>query len=93
MLCCAAQVDAFADGPGSGNPAGVCLLTGEQLSHMSDDMRQKVAAKVNLSETAFIEPVGAMTGTRCHDYCCRCQARQETAEHLQLKESHFAFGI
>lgn len=52
-----AQVDAFADGPGSGNPAGVCLLSAGQLGSMTDAVRQKVAAKVNLSETAFIEPV------------------------------------
>jgi PhzF family phenazine biosynthesis protein len=53
----AAQVEAFADGPGSGNPAGVCLLEGAQLSGMTDEVRQKVAEKVNLSETAFLEPV------------------------------------
>lgn len=53
----AAQVDAFADGPGSGNPAGVCLLEGTQLNDMTDKVRQKVAEKVNLSETAFLEPV------------------------------------
>jgi predicted PhzF superfamily epimerase YddE/YHI9 len=51
------QVDAFADGPGSGNPAGVCLLTTDLLVTMTDAVRQNVAAKVNLSETAFIEPV------------------------------------
>lgn len=76
------QVDAFADGPGSGNPAGVCLLAGEQLSHMSDDVRQKVAAKVNLSETAFIEPVGTTTGTQCYDCCCH-KALQKAAEPLK----------
>lgn len=51
------QVDAFADGPGSGNPAGVCLLAAEQLAGMTDTLRQRVAERVNLSETAFIEPV------------------------------------
>jgi len=48
------QVDAFADGPFTGNPAAVCLL---------DDVRddawlQAVAMEMNLSETAFVHPEG-----------------------------------
>lgn len=44
------QVDAFADGPFSGNPAAVVLLPGAaETSWM-----HKVAAEMNLSETAFL---------------------------------------
>jgi PhzF family phenazine biosynthesis protein len=46
------QVDAFTDHPFAGNPAAVCLL--EQDA--SDDWMQAVAAEMNLSETAFVQP-------------------------------------
>ncbi|CAB1312951.1 unnamed protein product [Coregonus sp. 'balchen'] len=43
-------VDAFTNLPFKGNPAAVCLL----LHELQDDMYQKIAAEMNLSETAFI---------------------------------------
>ncbi|WP_405852351.1 PhzF family phenazine biosynthesis protein [Streptomyces sp. NBC_00090] len=46
-------VDAFTDQPFSGNPAGVLLLD----SFPEDSWLQKVAAEVNLSETAFAHPL------------------------------------
>ncbi|MFJ3583615.1 PhzF family phenazine biosynthesis protein [Streptomyces sp. NPDC090127] len=46
-------VDAFTDRPFSGNPAGVLLLD----AFPEDDWLQKVAAEVNLSETAFAHPL------------------------------------
>ncbi|MFE3073997.1 PhzF family phenazine biosynthesis protein [Streptomyces sp. NPDC059247] len=46
-------VDAFTDRPFSGNPAGVLLLD----SFPEDDWLQRVAAEVNLSETAFAHPL------------------------------------
>lgn len=46
------QIDAFADGPFTGNPAAVCLLDGPA----PDDWLQAVAAELNLSETAFLWP-------------------------------------
>ncbi|MFE0646040.1 PhzF family phenazine biosynthesis protein [Streptomyces sp. NPDC058877] len=46
-------VDAFTDQPFSGNPAGVLLLD----SFPDDAWLQKVAAEVNLSETAFAHPL------------------------------------
>lgn len=46
------QVDAFADKAFSGNPAGVCLLR----EPADDRWMQHVAAKMNLSETAFLVP-------------------------------------
>ncbi len=43
-------VDAFADGPFSGNPAAVCLLPGAGDA----PWMQRVAAELNLAETAFV---------------------------------------
>lgn len=46
-------IDAFTDRPFSGNPAGVMLLDA-----FPDDQRlQRIAAEVNLSETAFAHPL------------------------------------
>lgn len=46
------QVDAFTNAPFSGNPAAVCLLpTARDAEWMQD-----VAAEMNLSETAFLQP-------------------------------------
>jgi PhzF family phenazine biosynthesis protein len=44
------QVDAFADRPFSGNPAGVCVLEDER----DDTWLQAVALELNVSETAFL---------------------------------------
>jgi predicted PhzF superfamily epimerase YddE/YHI9 len=51
------QVDAFADRPFAGNPAGVCLL--EQPA--TETWMQEVAAEMNVAETAFLvaRPDGA----------------------------------
>lgn len=46
------QVDAFAVGPLTGNPAAVMPLD----SWLDDDMMQRIAAENNLSETAFTVP-------------------------------------
>ena len=43
-------VDAFTDKPYTGNPAGVCILTGE----IPEALMFKIAAEINHSETAFI---------------------------------------
>ncbi|MRR20489.1 PhzF family phenazine biosynthesis protein [bacterium] len=44
------QVDAFTNGPFTGNPAAVCVLT----EPVSEDVMQKIAMENNLAETAFI---------------------------------------
>lgn len=44
------QIDAFTDRPFSGNPAAVCLLP----SPRDADWMQRVAAEMNLAETAFL---------------------------------------
>ncbi|OQP05642.1 phenazine biosynthesis protein PhzF family [Geobacillus sp. 46C-IIa] len=45
-------VDAFTDQPFAGNPAAVCLLP----QPARDEWMQRVAAEMNLSETAFVVP-------------------------------------
>lgn len=46
------QVDAFTKHAFAGNPAAVCWLEED----VSDDWMQAVAAEMNLSETAFVQP-------------------------------------
>ncbi|MER7544171.1 PhzF family phenazine biosynthesis protein [Actinomadura sp.] len=47
-------VDAFADRPFTGNPAGVCLLR----DAADAEWMQRVAAEMKHSETAFVRPLG-----------------------------------
>lgn len=54
------QVDAFADGPFTGNPAAVCLLDGPA----EPAWMQSLAAEMNLSETAFLHPDGDVLALR-----------------------------
>lgn len=46
------QVDAFTDQPFTGNPAAVCVLKQDA----DPNWMQKVAAEMNLAETAFVSP-------------------------------------
>lgn len=47
-------VDAFTDKPFAGNPAAITIVD----EFPSDDMCQKIAAEMNLSETAFLKSIG-----------------------------------
>lgn len=47
-------IDAFTDRPFAGNPAGVCLLDGDAWA--DETWMRRVAAELNLSETAFAHP-------------------------------------
>lgn len=49
-------IDAFTDEPFRGNPAGVCLLPAGEWP--DEGWMQRVAAEMNLSETAFAKPQG-----------------------------------
>jgi PhzF family phenazine biosynthesis protein len=49
-----AQVDAFATGPFTGNPAAVCVME----RPATEEWMQQVAMEMNLSETAFLHPDG-----------------------------------
>ncbi|MFI9202734.1 PhzF family phenazine biosynthesis protein [Streptomyces sp. NPDC053048] len=53
-------VDAFTDRPFAGNPAGVLLFDSGDFP--DDDRLQRIAAEVNLSETAFAHPLPASPG-------------------------------
>lgn len=44
------QVDAFTEKPFSGNPAGVCVLN----ERLDEELMQKIAMEINLSDTAFL---------------------------------------
>ncbi|XP_051234286.1 phenazine biosynthesis-like domain-containing protein 1 isoform X2 [Dicentrarchus labrax] len=59
-------VDAFTNLPFKGNPAAICPL----MHELSDDLYQKIAAEMNLSETAFITRINPSdnftTGSRFH---------------------------
>lgn len=46
-------VDAFAHKAFTGNPAAICILSSSE----SADWMQQVAAEMNLSETAFLQPI------------------------------------
>ena len=52
-------VDAFTSVPYRGNPAAVCLLPpGERFNYGADDaVFLTIAAEMNLSETAFVQPL------------------------------------
>ena len=52
------QVDSFTSEAFKGNPAAVCLLS----SPLDDAHLQRIASEVNLSETAYVEPVTATAG-------------------------------
>lgn len=47
-------VDAFTDKPFEGNPAAITIID----EFLSDEMCKKIAAEMNLSETAFLKPMG-----------------------------------
>jgi PhzF family phenazine biosynthesis protein len=77
-----AVIDAFTAEPFHGNPAAVCLLTGPPPA---DAWMQSLAAEMNLSETAFLQPqadgIGLrwFTPTREVDLC----------GHATLASAHF----
>ena len=47
-------VDAFTDAAFRGNPAGVCIVE----RPLSDERMLQIAGELNLSETAFVQPLG-----------------------------------
>ncbi len=60
-------VDAFADKPFTGNPAAVCLLD----RPADEGWMQRLAAEMNLSETAFVcPPHPDPSPPRGEGFCC-----------------------
>lgn len=81
------QVDAFADGPFTGNPAAVMPIE----SWLPDTTLQKIAEENNLSETAFAVP----DGTREADYELRWFTPTREAAmcgHATLATGHVLIG-
>lgn len=77
------QVDAFASGPFTGNPAAVMPLS----EWLPDELMQAIAAENNLSETAFTVPSDADT----HDYDLRWftpTVEVELCGHASLAAGH-----
>lgn len=75
-------VDAFADAPFSGNPAGVCLLE----APAAEAWMRAVAAEMNHSETAFLVP-----GADVNTFSLRWftpEAEVELCGHATLASAH-----
>ena len=82
-----AQIDAFADKPFAGNPAGVMPLD----AWLADDVLQAIAQENNLSETAFIVP----DATGAADYELRWHtpaAEVALCGHATLASGHYVLG-
>ena len=47
-------VDSFSDRPFAGNPAAVCLVRGAVADRLNETLMTRIAAEINLSETAFV---------------------------------------
>ncbi len=77
------HVDAFTSQPFAGNPAAVCLLTRPR----PDEWLQKVAAEMNLSETAFLLREGACYRLRW--FTPRVEV--ELCGHATLASAHILF--
>ena len=82
-----AQIDAFADRPFTGNPAGVMPLS----AWLDDDVLQAIAQENNLSETAFIIP----DASGAADYELRWHtpaAEVALCGHATLASGHYVLG-
>jgi PhzF family phenazine biosynthesis protein len=77
------QVDAFTSQPFAGNPAAVCLLTRPR----PDEWLLKVAAEMNLSETAFLLREGACYRLRWFTP----KVEVELCGHATLASAHILF--
>ncbi len=77
------QVDAFVDGPFSGNPAGVCLLN----QWADDELLQNIALENQLSETAFLVGRGSSHELRWFTP----EAEVDLCGHATLASAHVLF--
>jgi PhzF family phenazine biosynthesis protein len=77
-------VDAFADEPFTGNPAAVCVLS----EPANERWMQLVAREMNLSETAFLHPVGR--GFRLRWFTPTLEV--DLCGHATLASAHVLWG-
>ncbi|MEN6664268.1 MAG: PhzF family phenazine biosynthesis protein [Phycisphaerae bacterium] len=77
------HVDAFTDKPFAGNPAAVCLLN----EPAEAAWMQRVAAEMNLSETAFVAPRGEGYSLRWFTPACEV----ELCGHATLASAHVLY--
>jgi PhzF family phenazine biosynthesis protein len=80
------QVDAFTAEPFAGNPAAVCLLEADA----DPAWMQSVAAEMNLSETAFLRPVGQAGRWRLRWFTPTVEV--ELCGHATLASAHVLFS-
>jgi predicted PhzF superfamily epimerase YddE/YHI9 len=83
------QVDAFTDRRFAGNPAAVCILS----EPAEERWMQDVAGEMNLSETAFVHPLGAETKFGLRWFTPRkevdlCGHATLAAAHVLWEEGH-----
>lgn len=77
-------VDAFTDKPFTGNPAAVTIVD----TIPSDELCQKIAAEMNLSETAFIKP---LRPDHFHIRWFTPEVEVKLCGHATLASSHILF--
>jgi PhzF family phenazine biosynthesis protein len=77
-------IDAFTDQPFSGNPAAVTIVT----DFPSEALCQKIAAEMNLSETAFLKPLGR---DHFHIRWFTPKVKVKLCGHATLASAHILF--
>ena len=86
------QIDAFTDEPFKGNPAAICLISEDY----PDTILQKIAAEMNLSETAFLYVPNVDEIKRLSRFRLRWftpQIEVNLCGHATLATSHLLFHI
>jgi PhzF family phenazine biosynthesis protein len=86
------QIDAFTDEPFKGNPAAICLIS----ENYPDIILQKIAAEMNLSETAFlyipnVDAIKELSRFRLRWFTP--QVEVNLCGHATLATSHLLFHI
>lgn len=78
------QVDAFTREPFKGNPAAVCILP----QAVDETWMQGIAAEMNLSETAFLYPVGTTPEAEYHLRWFTPSTEVDLCGHATLASAH-----
>ncbi|QDU32003.1 putative isomerase YddE [Poriferisphaera corsica] len=87
------QVDAFTQTPFAGNPAAVCVLPEKERSpsHINDAWMQNLAAEMNLSETAFLQPLSRDSQNQFLIRWFTPAAEVELCGHATLASAHILY--